>query len=95
MRKSTLFISVVLTTFVLAVLFGVVSNQKAIQNTQTETVQTQTVTPTEQLTEVPAADQLRCNRVFGHVQFRRAGLCKPYRPDPGNHTAGTGGGRYQ
>jgi hypothetical protein len=58
MRKSTLFISVVLTTFVLAVLFGVVSNQKALQNAQTETVQTQTVAPTEQLTEVPAADQL-------------------------------------
>jgi len=54
MRKSTLFLSVVLTTFMLAVLFGVASAYQKIVNTaQPTTVAAQT----EQVAEVQTVDQ--------------------------------------
>jgi hypothetical protein len=56
MRKSTLFISVVLTTFMLAVLFGVATAYKNIAgSTQTAAVQPQPTSIAQQMVSAPLA----------------------------------------
>lgn len=49
MRKSTLFISVVLTTFMLAVLFGVVSAYQRVVNTTEKSMVQQEIQPNESM----------------------------------------------
>lgn len=61
MRKSTLFLSVVLTTFMLAVLFGIASAYRKVANTAQPT--STSVAQTEPTAEVQAASEVSANQL--------------------------------